>query len=699
MDFKLPKTDEEYKEDLRNEWGVDIDKDFIIGTYSRSSKNPNLGFFNSCKNEQGRFLKHPIFNDKNSISIKIEGNHSKLIPHKLYKFRVKFAQLGFRLQRDHYGLNALANSAEPPYSTKVISNTSDNSKSNLQNIIKEIYSEKLNQNSPYNIIDLAEAVNALAIDIYSENKRFIYELIQNADDAALVDNSDLEIAIRNEYLIIAHNGKPFDEKDLRGLCGIGRGTKRGDGNKTGYKGIGFKSVFGQPEGIVYVKTKELVFKFDRDVVHEKGWNQQKWGNRKEWEEKNGIPFNVPWQLIPLLTNKTSQEPITHILDEFEQTILTIIKISDREDLESDINNLLDNGLILLFLRRIKNIKFTSDNYNLSINKTPYSDNDFYSLNKNNNFLSNWYISSGKYDVPKDVKIKLTSDTKSPKKLQEVNVTELSFAIKLNKDFTKIKALKDKDSLIYTYLPTEVTDFQFPFLVNSNFLVDAGREKLHRDRIWNKWLFKIIGYKLLPICSKFSSLEQYVNQYLSMLVTSYYESDDPLKIGFNEGLRIGFEETHFIPNRNGELIKLDEALIDETKFTESPLAPITPLVEWINKNSEVQFEEKNIILPHTGYTKLKSFNVSTFKQEKLKDFFTSEDFQNTISISNNVSLIKYLKNLDSSDKTGEWGHIIKNQTFIFSSKEELEKIPLVCFPIGEFETSFGGDSTLMHSDKP
>ena len=37
--------------------------------------------------------------------------------------------------------------------------------SSLDSVIHDIYIEKLNQNNPYNVIDIAEAVEALAIDI------------------------------------------------------------------------------------------------------------------------------------------------------------------------------------------------------------------------------------------------------------------------------------------------------------------------------------------------------------------------------------------------------------------------------------------------------------------------------------------------------------------------------------------------------
>lgn len=254
MQEKLPKTNQEYKAILKESWGIDIDKDELIGRYSLS-KNSTQGFFNNCATVDGKLLKYP--DDKYPLRILIWGNSLKpLNPGSKYRFKVQFAALDKRIQlnplllvtqRDCVIAIDSVDSTQDTTETNLAIKPAINS--NLESIITSIYYEKLDQNNPYNVIDLAEAVEALAIDIYSENKRFIYELIQNADDAAVVDQSELRIEINSGYVVLSHNGKPFDERDLRGLCGIGRGTKRDDEAKTGYKGIGFKSVFGQPDSL------------------------------------------------------------------------------------------------------------------------------------------------------------------------------------------------------------------------------------------------------------------------------------------------------------------------------------------------------------------------------------------------------------------------------------------------------------------
>lgn len=82
-------------------------------------------------------------------------------------------------------------------------------------------------------------VMQIIIGEYSDRTHFIYELLQNAEDAGA---TFIRFHLEKEKLIIIHNGRPFNEDDLRGVCGIADGTKE-DGTRIGHFGIGFKSVY------------------------------------------------------------------------------------------------------------------------------------------------------------------------------------------------------------------------------------------------------------------------------------------------------------------------------------------------------------------------------------------------------------------------------------------------------------------------
>lgn len=84
-----------------------------------------------------------------------------------------------------------------------------------------------------------EKVLRIIINQYSDRTHFIYEILQNAEDASA---RHIHFLLHENALEIRHDGRPFDENDIEGVCGIANGTKE-DGTRIGHFGIGFKSVY------------------------------------------------------------------------------------------------------------------------------------------------------------------------------------------------------------------------------------------------------------------------------------------------------------------------------------------------------------------------------------------------------------------------------------------------------------------------
>jgi hypothetical protein len=84
------------------------------------------------------------------------------------------------------------------------------------------------------------AVLDLLGQLYSERTHFIFELIQNAEDAGA---TELTFELFGDRLELRHDGRSFTEADVRGVCGVGKSGKDGDLTKIGKFGIGFKSVY------------------------------------------------------------------------------------------------------------------------------------------------------------------------------------------------------------------------------------------------------------------------------------------------------------------------------------------------------------------------------------------------------------------------------------------------------------------------
>jgi hypothetical protein len=84
------------------------------------------------------------------------------------------------------------------------------------------------------------AVLDLLGQLYSERTHFLFELIQNAEDAGA---TELAFELFDDRLEVRHDGRPFTEADVRGVCGVGQSGKSGDLTQIGKFGIGFKSVY------------------------------------------------------------------------------------------------------------------------------------------------------------------------------------------------------------------------------------------------------------------------------------------------------------------------------------------------------------------------------------------------------------------------------------------------------------------------
>jgi hypothetical protein len=102
--------------------------------------------------------------------------------------------------------------------------------------------------------DIGRIGPMLLANRYAERTHFIYELLQNAEDALKRRGPEwkgkrvVTFSLDGGFLRVSHYGIPFDEKDVRGICGIAEGTK--ELTDIGRFGIGFKSVYaftGRPE--------------------------------------------------------------------------------------------------------------------------------------------------------------------------------------------------------------------------------------------------------------------------------------------------------------------------------------------------------------------------------------------------------------------------------------------------------------------
>ncbi|MBF0457890.1 MAG: hypothetical protein HQK99_08350 [Nitrospirae bacterium] len=86
--------------------------------------------------------------------------------------------------------------------------------------------------------------DSLLAGLYNDPSHFVYEILQNAEDASA---KAVSFELFEDKLDIRHNGRDFDFKDIEGVTGYGNSTKKTDLTAIGKFGVGFKSVFAVTE--------------------------------------------------------------------------------------------------------------------------------------------------------------------------------------------------------------------------------------------------------------------------------------------------------------------------------------------------------------------------------------------------------------------------------------------------------------------
>ena len=269
---------------------------------------------------------------------------------------------------------------------------------------------------------------------YTNRTHFVFELLQNAEDAKA---SRILFTLYDDRLEVTHDGRIFNEQDVKGICGVGEGTKVDDLTQIGKFGIGFKSVY------VYTSAPEI---FSGD-------------------EHFRIEHYVrPYEVEP----KEIEEPWT----------TRFVLPFDREDFNSEIafqeigerlRNL--NSIAILFLRNIKEIEFRLPNA-----YGAYRRHDINAVGHMRQVAigterENWLI----FERPILV----------PDSNHQVRV-EAAFKLEADLVGNIDRIRKILESPLFVYFPTE-RGTRLGFLVQGPYRTTLGRDNIPSDDTWNKEL--------------------------------------------------------------------------------------------------------------------------------------------------------------------------------------------------------------------
>lgn len=536
------------------------------------------------------------------------GNSDGLEADKYYQFHCQLAPLKFRL-KNPYLLNV--------DTTKSISLVEDFelTESSNEYFIKDIYN--IRGLTPDDAARTARQLRLNELELYTQTERFIFELIQNADD---MPNSsagvNINFILKSDFFIFLHNGLPFLKENVSAIADAGKSTKISDTQKTGYKGIGFKSVFSDAQ-TVYINSGNFSFRFDKDyyrdiafeTLYEYHIRTLNENGRKEFfarykgKEKSQVQLeNIPWQIKPIWTSyKEFPQDLRSMPDFFKKEVAIGLKIGTETIRSKNYNQILktlfSEPRFLLFLRNVRIISIVSDEIDLQVNifragflKTIKSqvsptdilednyitDKGYYRVNIDN-------ASFKEVDVPiliikenSKASFKKSDGTdlnNIPEKLANLNSTTLSFAAKIEDG--KIVKLKENEAILFNYLPTNDSRFGFPYLVNADFITTTNRETIIAENLWNIYLFYYIGFYAIrwiadtALIKITDTKKENLRNSILGLVPKLLSDEKEIHRKFNAGVTKGISEIAFVPAEfNNKLLKIKETVFDKTGIFKS-----------------------------------------------------------------------------------------------------------------------------------
>jgi len=303
--------------------------------------------------------------------------------------------------------------------------------------------------------DIGRIGKMLLEERYDDRTHFIFELLQNAEDALGQRGGDwrgsreVTFELSPDKLVLSHFGKPFDNDDVLGVCNIGNSRKEKDNLSIGRFGIGFKSVYA-------FTARPEIHSGDEDFAIET------------------YVYPKPIEKTPLATDET-------------QIVLPLKPNDDTAQKEITVGFRRLRVLVLLFLRHISTINWEVQGGAAGA----YRRNDPETLGSNVQRITVIGKETGKPDsnwkflvFHRDV----FSDTQ-----ENSGRVEIAFALKEDRPGCWSVQPAPKSPLV-VFFPTAV-DTHLDFLVQGPYSTTITRDNLPRDDTWNKSLIRETG-KLL-----------------------------------------------------------------------------------------------------------------------------------------------------------------------------------------------------------
>ena len=291
-------------------------------------------------------------------------------------------------------------------------------------------------------------------NLYSKNTRFLYELIQNAEDnsysIATGDGSEpfLSFELRPGKIVVDSNENGFSQANIESICSVAKSTKQQSAGYIGEKGIGFKSVFKIAKK-VHIQSGPFSFAF----FHTKE------------DDDDGLGLVTPWDENPM-------DLPEHIRT---RIILTLLDSSSFENLASEFRGVPDT--FLMFLSQLRKISISICPTNGATTAIEYSKRE----NKENGlyatFLKKMTLQEGKrsiseqkyYTNKRDLRNLPFDENRIDTNGHSIDQTTVILGFPI--DLQDQPVLEDQ----YTYAFLPLRQMGFKFLIQADFVTQMSRE--------------------------------------------------------------------------------------------------------------------------------------------------------------------------------------------------------------------------------
>lgn len=294
--------------------------------------------------------------------------------------------------------------------------------------------------------------------LYSDRSHFVYELLQNAEDALerrFRQNPNhrshcaVQFRLFHNRLEFRHFGEPFNKEDVEGISDVLKGTKTEDFAQIGKFGIGFKSVY------AFTASPEIHSGDEHFVI--------KRYIRPEAKEPNPCLLIEPHETVFVF-------PFDHT------------DLSAEDAFNLILNKLQELGpRVLLFLRRIDEIKWSVE---------PDGENGQYIKETKKDDICKIAhrvtVTSEKDDHEKEESwLIFERPVTVPDNSRQILV-EVGFRIETNSKNKKDRIVRVDRSPLVVYFPTE-KDTRLGFLIQGPYRTTTARDNIRSDDGWNKQL--------------------------------------------------------------------------------------------------------------------------------------------------------------------------------------------------------------------